>query len=136
MTQLEFHRRARGLSQTTLGEAILYSASAISRLETGSIPPEAVHPRFRHALESFFSLPLKTCCPRLRHPLVKERTMRGLHGLRKRRDVSQDDLWKAFSRERFPDRSTEPECVQVIVDRTMRRVRFQATSGRDRCWED
>lgn len=59
MTNLEFQRRARELSQESLAKMILYSRSVISRLETQTLLSEDIHPRLRAALERFFGLPLE-----------------------------------------------------------------------------
>ncbi|MEW6114078.1 MAG: XRE family transcriptional regulator [Thermodesulfobacteriota bacterium] len=54
MTRLEFLRRQRGLTQTELGTAILYSRSIISILEHRRPNPEMVNVRIRAALERYF----------------------------------------------------------------------------------
>jgi hypothetical protein len=59
MTQLELSRRALELSQDALGRKILYSKAIVSRLESGVLPIESVHPRLRRALEVFFQTSLE-----------------------------------------------------------------------------
>lgn len=59
MKVLELNRRTKGLSQAELAERILYSRSVISRLESGTLSPQDVHPRLRKALESYFNKPLE-----------------------------------------------------------------------------
>jgi len=54
MTRLEFLRRKQGLSQTELGERILYSRNIVSGLECGRIASEAINSRLKAALESYF----------------------------------------------------------------------------------
>ena len=59
MIHLEFLRRAQGLSQTELGERILYSRSLISRLEKEKLSLAEMHPRAKDALERYFSQPIE-----------------------------------------------------------------------------
>lgn len=60
MIRLEFLRRAKGLTQGELGEAILYSHGVISGLERGRPAPETVGRRLRDALERFFGESLES----------------------------------------------------------------------------
>jgi|GEM_PF-1570965 len=59
MTELEFRRRSLGLSQSALGQRIIYSKAVISNIEKNSPSPNTIHPRLRAALENFFGLPLE-----------------------------------------------------------------------------
>jgi len=59
MTELEFRRRSLGLSQSALGQRILYSKAMVSNMEKNSPSPNTVHPRLRAALENFFEVPLE-----------------------------------------------------------------------------
>ena len=58
MTRLEFERRRRGLSQQDLAAALLYDRSIISRLENGQPGSSRVNRRLKHALETYFKIPL------------------------------------------------------------------------------
>jgi putative transcriptional regulator len=55
LTNLEFERRKRGLTQAQLGEAIMYSHAIISRMETGDY---TCNSRLALALEKFFGMPI------------------------------------------------------------------------------
>jgi len=66
MTNLELLRRTAGFSQETLANRLLYSTSIISRLETGALPLEQVHPRLRKTLEEHFNHPLEYLLSKVR----------------------------------------------------------------------
>ena len=57
MTRLEFKRRTMGLSQTSMGQQILYGRNAISWLETVRPSSDKVNVRLKAALERFFEEP-------------------------------------------------------------------------------